>query len=343
MDQGLQTQGPLFIVGMNGSGTTMLADSLGRHPLLYSFNRETKVLPHFITALPGYGDLNDDRNFKRLWDDLRSIEPFRVGPRGEGVPVPGQWRESPRSIGAVTDAIMRHFAAQEGKARWCEKTPMHALHISRLAEHFPEATFIHVIRDGRDCAVSLHRRWHRSPGHIIYRWKNVVRRGHKQGKKLSGDRYLEVRYEDLTRSPEEWMRRICSFIDVEFHEAVLQSSQPWKGTQFCREAPGSDPSMPAQGLVPNSEKWRTYFTPKQLKQLERIAGQSLQELGYDTLYKCSDENPPGWKLKLWVYRDFVYEGLFLFWSVLTGKLDIPWWRFMARIHYAFKQRRTTGF
>ncbi|MGH8607377.1 MAG: sulfotransferase, partial [Gammaproteobacteria bacterium] len=57
--------GPVFLVGMNGSGTTMLLHSLGNHPDLYGCKRETRVLPHFIAHLHRYGTLGDDDNFLR--------------------------------------------------------------------------------------------------------------------------------------------------------------------------------------------------------------------------------------------------------------------------------------
>ena len=62
---------PVFIVGMNGSGTTMLLDHLGRHPNLYGFRLETYVLPGYLRDSDKYGDLAKDANFRRLWDDMR--------------------------------------------------------------------------------------------------------------------------------------------------------------------------------------------------------------------------------------------------------------------------------
>ena len=62
--------GPVFVVGHNGSGTTMLADCLGHHPDLYIFPFETRVLPHFIRKLARYGDLSDVHARQALADDI---------------------------------------------------------------------------------------------------------------------------------------------------------------------------------------------------------------------------------------------------------------------------------
>ena len=68
----MTTQVPdqVFIVGMNGSGTTMLLDHLASHSLLFGFPAETQVLPYFIKRQTTYGDLADDANYWKLWSDL---------------------------------------------------------------------------------------------------------------------------------------------------------------------------------------------------------------------------------------------------------------------------------
>ena len=60
------TSAPVFVVGMNGSGTTMLLDSLGRHPALYAFPKETRLIPYLMSRVSTYGDLTVDANFQRL-------------------------------------------------------------------------------------------------------------------------------------------------------------------------------------------------------------------------------------------------------------------------------------
>ena len=62
---------PVFVVGMNGSGTSMLIDSLGNHPLLYAASRETRTIPRFIAIAEKYGDLTDDKNFFKLWHRIK--------------------------------------------------------------------------------------------------------------------------------------------------------------------------------------------------------------------------------------------------------------------------------
>ena len=156
--------GPVFLVGMNGSGTTMLLHSLGNHPDLYGCKRETRVLPYFIAHLHRYGTLGDDGNFLRLMRDIYALRAFRQLNGGHPVPLPEDWATMPRDLASIVDTAFRYFAVREHKKRWADKTPMHALHITALARLFPSARFVHVIRDGRDSAASFHRRWHRTAG-----------------------------------------------------------------------------------------------------------------------------------------------------------------------------------
>ena len=290
--------GPVFLVGMNGSGTTMLCHSLGNHPDLYGCKRETRVLPHFIAHLHRYGTLGDDDNFLRLMRDIYALRAFRQLNGGRPVPLPEDWATMPRDLASIVDTAFRYFAVKEHKKRWADKTPMHALHITALARLFPSARFVHVIRDGRDSAASFHRRWHRTPEVTIHRWKTVVREARRQGMGV-GDQYFELRYEDLTREPEVWMERVCTFLGLPFCAAVLQSRQPWMAAAKKSQA---------AGIVRNSGNWRTYFEPGTIADLESIAGSTLAACGYDTARPASDRDPPKVVRLGWMIRDYLAQG-----------------------------------
>lgn len=302
---------PVFIVGMNGSGTTMLLQSLGNHPDLYGFKGETRVLPYFIAHAAKYGSLSDDGNFLRLLRDLYSLLAFRQVNGGQPIPVPEDWRSMPRDLASAIDAGFRFFALMEDKRRWAEKTPMHALHITVLAGLFPSARFVHVVRDGRDSAASFHRRWHRTPALTIHRWKTVVREARRQGAAI-GDRYFELRYEDLSAQPEMWMERVCAFLGLPFSTAVLQSRQPEMAAAMKPKA---------SGIVRNSGNWRNYFTPRQIAELETIAGAALASSGYETQQPGSDRDPPRLRRLAWILRDYVVQGLHDL-RTLVGRRDL---------------------
>lgn len=275
---------PVFVVGMNGSGTSMLTECLGRHPELYAFPGETRMIPHFIKEQARFGDLNEDGNFRAFWDYInQSVPDFRVFNNQRPPDLPDDWQSHPRSLAGIIDAIFRGFAAQYGKSRWCEKSPNHSEHILSLGALFPSSKFVHIVRDGRDCAASTNRRQYRNPNLAIYRWRRIVAEAKRQGTSLR-ERYFELRYEDLTSNPEHWMREICAFLDLPFDARVLESTMPQSAKGDALE------SGQVGSIEPNSRKYRRYFTAKQVARLERISGAFLRELGYETEYATGNKD-----------------------------------------------------
>lgn len=321
---------PIFVVGMNGSGTTMLADSLGRHPDLYVFPLESKVLPFFIAELYRFGDLASPVNLRRLADAVGRAKPYWQANRKSPLILDDSELEGCDSFGDVVDRIYRHLAAREGKARWGEKSPMNVQHIQSLSRHFPDARFIHIIRDGRDAAQSFHRRWKFSPRHTIWRWKRVVRDGCSQGAAIGGDRYMEVRYETLTAEPESEMKVICRFAGLSFDPVVLGSSMRFM-----------DPGNQAAGtgrIVQNSQKWRTYFDARQVAELESLGGRALEDLGYPVATAGDAELTPSQR-RLLRLRDGLARTRFFFHQ--HGLRGLP--RYLRLVSASRKQWSTTRY
>lgn len=325
------TSKPVFIVGMNGSGTTMMLNCLNAHHDLYGFPRETLVIPHYISRLPNYGNLSDPERFQSLWNDFRSESYFRWVNDGEVPPLPENWRELPRTLSTVIDETFGFFARKHGKQRWCEKTPMHVQHINALHEVFPDAYFIHMIRDGRSCAASFHRRWKYIPERTIYRWRNVISEAREQAN-ACGARYIEVFYERLTADPLVEMRRVCDFIDVEFDEIVLSPSRKpeHSGSTF-------------DTIVQSVPRWHNYFDERKLRTLERIAGNTLAELGYEVGQEKSNHDPSKLALQFWAARDHLRRAIRVIWQQLTTPKDKRWDGLGGRIRRAILQNLSSKF
>jgi len=272
--------GPVFVVGMNGSGTTMLLDCLGRHPQLYAFPRETRLIPWLVARAPGFGDLGGDANYQRLWDEVRALGVFQLVNESQPVPLPADWRERPRSLAGILDGVFGYFAARAGKPRWCEKTPQHVQHLPALARLFPAARFIHVVRDGRDCAASFHRRWRRDPRLTVYRWKKVVAIGRRQGRELGEARYREIRYEDLTAAPEASLRALCAFLALPFDPVVLESARPYLADADGGACNQGGAWLAHSGHVSQPARPRVAFGCLFTKQQARESGQGdVQNIG----------------------------------------------------------------
>jgi hypothetical protein len=285
----------IFIVGMNGSGTTMLLDCLDNHPEIYGFPRETKILPYILQTSSKYGDLSDDKNFLKLWDNFRSISLFRYVNSGQEIPLPIDWKSTKRSAAGVIDRTLSYFAEKEGKIRWCEKSPMNAQHILLLAQNFPDAKFIHIIRDGRACAASFHRRWRYTPELTVYRWKKIVKEARQQGSSMH-DRYFEVRYEDLVENPGKWLKMICIFINVPYNPKIISRKRVQRYSGSKEKKISQKPSY-----------WQNYFRPSQRGRLNRIGGETLRSFGYDVEYLGPEIEPCRLRMIYWRNKDFVYQ------------------------------------
>jgi hypothetical protein len=290
---------PVFVVGMNGSGTSMMLDSLGRHPELFAVPGETLMMPYIISNAGRFGDLSVDRNFRKYWQFAIDHMPvLQRDNEGKPLTIPGDWHAFPRTVGGVFDGIFSSLAKKVNKRRWCEKTPDHVQHLPVLAATFPRAKFIHLIRDGREVACSVNRRQKRQPELVIYRWKQLVRLGRSDGARL-GDRYTELRYEDLTSSAEDEMRRVCQFLDLPFANEVLLSRMP-QSPRKKRLAKGD-----LGEITSNPTKWPAYFDHRTVRRLESIGGSLLTDLGYVSGDTAGDRNPPLFKRKFWRAADFL--------------------------------------
>lgn len=261
----------IFVIGINGSGTTMLAEALGRHPELYMFPQETRVLPYLVHRYPD-SILHNLSARRALADTLGRSRAFWRCNSSQPLVLSNEVLVPLNDFSSVVDAMYGHFAQLEGKQRWGDKSPMYLQHIDVLARVFPNACFIHIYRDGRDSAQSFHRRWKQSPSRTIFRWKKAIVLGREQGKRLGIARYFELSYEDLTADPENWMRRVCAFAGLDFCPAVLSSSMQYMDESTRQVAQGR--------MILNSNKWRTYFNSDQIDELEQIAGKTLADLGY---------------------------------------------------------------
>ena len=314
----VDTPEPVFVVGMNGSGTSMLTESLGRHPDLYAFPGETRMIPHYIHHARRFGDLSVDSNFLKLWQYVITSAPdFEVFNGHRPLSVPDNWRDYQRDLATIIDAVFRQFALQHGKSRWCEKSPNNSEHLLALADLYPRAKFVHIIRDGRDCAASVNRRQYRNPKLAVYRWRLVVDEARRQGKQLGNDRYMEFRYEDLTTDPSKWMRVVCEFLDLPFTKQVLESSMPQsaKSQHMKGGAPGK--------IEPNSKKFLSYFSEQQLRRLEHISGATLKDLGYDVIYDAGHSKVGFIESRIIRGVDFVRANHRLR-KKLAGQPDMTW-------------------
>jgi len=269
---------PVFIFGCGRSGTSLLSRMLNQHPRI-AVPYESHLFNTFYGWLPLYGDLHDAKNLNRLLDDILSTDVMQDWDPGLS-PDEIRARLTRHDFAGVFDAILSAYALKTGKARWGEKTPQHIYFWDQISEHFPEARVIHIVRDGRDVALSLLRARFGPKsiyGCAIY-WNKYLLEVAKLKKIIPAQNIHQMYYEALLKNPEEELRQLCDFIEEDFFPDMLDFH---KNKSRYKTDPQNQQNLMTPLLTDNNQKWRREMSERQLHVFESISGDFLQEYGYE--------------------------------------------------------------
>jgi hypothetical protein len=279
------------VVGVGRSGTTLLRMMLDAHPQL--------AIPPETYFVPGVIDLaQEDADADALVDEIvaaRSWADFGIRPEHLRERVAGLEEAGPA---AVLRAFYGLCAEREGKPRWGDKTPIYVRSMRRIGGELAEARFVHLIRDGRDVALSRRARGMGAGKPIAdtaERWRRRIEEARTQARRLRG-RYLELRYEDLVTVPEPELRRVCELIELDYDPAMLAYHEragerlaelgdlPAEGGRRERRGAERQASHALAAGPPTSARtgvWREEMSRADRAEFEAVAGGLLAELGYD--------------------------------------------------------------
>lgn len=281
--------GPIFVVGAPRSGTTLLQRMLRSHPRICSPTGES----HFIIPLhrrtAEFGDLGNKNNMLRVLNEMHRLNAEFINTDMHGMRFDASTladelhAKGIRTVQGLIGAVFQKNAEGEGKVRWLDKTPYYVLHLPTILALYPDAQFVHIIRDGRDSALSMLERSRDLCVYNLYHgaklWQQYVEVGRDHGKELGSERYFELRYEDLLAEPENVMRSLCHFLDEEFSDSVIhfqKSTDPNTKTPLLKRELQSN----------NQDKWKTLMTQDQIRVFERAAGNTLRACGYGVTTDC---------------------------------------------------------
>ena len=266
---------PLIVLGVRRSGTTLLRVMLDRNPML-AVPDESYFVPQLARRHRSPVDpasfLDDLRRLPTLveW----SLSPDAVAERLDGG----------MSTGEAVAAVFQAYAAERPKPRWGDKTPLYMQYLPVLESLFPTALYVHLIRDGRDAAVSflsvpegiMTTGWGhpRDAAGFACQWATEVGAARALGRRV-GDRYLEVRYETLVAAPAEELRRVCGFAGLAYDEAMLGYVGETDSARKEHQQRLNEP--PRVGV----RDWRTEMARPDREAFEAVAGDLLHELGYE--------------------------------------------------------------
>lgn len=267
---------PVIIVGAQRSGTTLLRLMMNSHrSLAVPFESD------FLAPLEGRvsrAPFSSDEDALNAIQDLAN-EPLTR--KGGLIPDPDSiLAESPRDYADVLRIVMQQHAQRRGKQYWGIKTPGYNTRLDEVISLLPDARIVHIIRDGRDVAVSYKSlSWgSQNTPRVAQDWRWKVMLGHKAGLMLP-DRYHEIRYEDLVSQPAEALAMLCRFLNLPYDSRMLdyhrtaQTEMPQASLRWHNNS--IKPPDPTKMLA-----WRTALPLTDQLLFQEVAGDALSSFGY---------------------------------------------------------------
>lgn len=271
---------PIFLLGCPRSGTTLLQLMLHTHPRI-ALPPENRFLLETYRRRLDFGDLRRPENRATLAHAI--VDPPRTkfaDLRLDPDLVVREVTNGPPTLGSALGIILRAFARRFDKPRWGDKRPAYYQDVAALRRLFPQAQFVHIIRDGRDCVASLKRMpwWKQDVDAAVATWIEAVDYGRRAARRLPPDTWHELTYERLVTEPEAELMRLCGFLGEEYDPSMV------------------DPHQAAREVVPARKRWHRHtreqidatrigtwqgeLEPAELTLIEHVAGDRLEACGY---------------------------------------------------------------
>lgn len=268
-------------MGCHRSGTNLLYDMLlsaGGFAIYRGY------LPIYKIMIPKYGSMSSRTNREKIVATWLRSKGFRRTGLGREHFSPRIENEC-RTGGDFIRIVLESVAQQQNAQRWAFYDPDNVLHFRRVKKDIPNALFVHIIRDGRDIALSLKKMggfaplpWDRSETNSLVAtalyWEWMVHRGRECGQ-LFPESYIEVRYEDLITTPRETLRRLGTFIDHDLDYEKIQGA----GLGSLSKTNSSFREEAKEKINPLG-RWKERLSPGNVAAIESTVGNCLEENGY---------------------------------------------------------------
>lgn len=292
---------PIFLFGMERSGTTLLSMMIGAHPLVAVPLATTGMWVDFARRLErDFNGLAGPGDVARLVDAIRAHE--RIGLWDTELDREALLADLPlQDYGAIVARFHAGYARAKGKPFWANVDIATLDGMDLVNGWFSGARFLHIVRDGRDVALS-HQTMPYGAGNIAEcarAWVSRTTTNAKMGRILGPERYMTVRFEDLVLAAPETLERICRFMQIPYNEGMLRY-----GDMVEEKIPPDRRWLwPAISRPPQQSKvgrWRQRMTRSQRIVFEGIANRTLKEWGYDA-YDQVPRSVTAYLLDLWYY------------------------------------------
>jgi hypothetical protein len=265
---------PVFVLGHARSGTSLTCRLLLDH-LGVNFGTESQFIIRYQQKLSRYGDLAESSRMRWLLEDLGRERFFMRTRRNFGFVFDVE--RALRSVGTPTyagavRAIFEQFAATQGHVRWGDKTPDYCHHLPVIHQLFPDAQFLHVVRDGRDVAHSALATGFgpKNCYEAALAWRKTLGEIDRFRETLPAGSYTEIRYEQLVSDPAGTLTNVARFLEIENVDALMTVVAP---------------QLRAQVRSGSALKWKQQLCWREIECFEAFAGDELHRRGYPLQFR----------------------------------------------------------
>lgn len=269
---------PFFVVSAPRSGSTLLRLMLDAHPRL-AVPPPGWLFDMVFPFLYSYGDLRQRANLLALAEDILQTPTVGKWPGKPAAEALADAAETP-SFAGVYAALHRAYAQAEGKARWGEKTPRNGFWMDEIRVSFPDAQFIHIVRDGRDQAIDISDSllWPNSVYSGASLWQRYVNAIRESASRLPADGYCEIRYEDLCGNTEATVRKLCEFLREPFDARMLSPHETRSAKNWSTHPLHAKTAQPISTRF--CEMYKTRLPAADVAVLDGLIGETLKRFGY---------------------------------------------------------------
>ena len=243
-------------------------------------------LPIYKILIPRFGSMKSRAHRERILETWLHSKGFRRTGLDAGqlsASILNQCRTGGDFIRVVMGAVAQSQQAQ----RWAMYDPDNVLHVERVKREIPNALFVHIIRDGRDIALSLKKMGGFTPlpwdldqtGSLVATalyWEWMVHQGRAHGRKFPAD-YIEIHFEDLIGNPHETLDKLGGFLDHDLDYDRIQRA----GLGRLSETNSSFREEGAKEKINPLGRWKERMAHADVAAIEATVGECLQENGYE--------------------------------------------------------------
>ncbi len=269
-------KGPIFIAGLERSGTSLIYALLASHPNI-AMTRRTNLWTYFYNQ---YGDLSKPKNFERCLKDLlryKRLLPVQL----DAEKLRRDFNNGQMTYPRLFALIEEQYAQRLGRPRWGDKSLNTERYADQIFEAYPNARIIHMQRDPRDRYASAVKRWKVSRGGAgvgTAVWLSSLHLARRHRARYP-QKYMIVRYETLAREPEKTLKTICAFIGEEYDPVMLGMQG---AEQFRDEGGNSSYGQHEPGRISTRSigRFQEVLSPRQIAFMQMVIGSQMAKFDY---------------------------------------------------------------